>query len=64
MSKLEEMPICPVCGDETNDFYVSDNEIVGCPQCVKLTDAWEWTEEEKLSRAIDYYYDRRKDEGF
>lgn len=66
MSKPEEMPVCPVCGDDTNDFYVSDDggEVLGCPHCVKLTDAWEYTEAQRLSAEIDRYIDREKDRGF
>ena len=37
-------PICPMCSEETDTFYVSaDNEIVGCDNCVGVRDAWEMT---------------------
>lgn len=45
------MPICPVCGEETDDFYMNDrNEILGCtnPGCVRLVDAWEYVFEEEI----------------
>ena len=49
------MPECPVCGEECNDFYVSQygREIVGCEHCISLESAWERTEEDKLNAEID-----------
>ena len=49
------MPECPVCGEECNDFYVSQygREIVGCEHCISLESAWERTEEDKLKAEID-----------
>ena len=36
-------PICPICGAETDTFYVDkDGEIFGCGECVKAKDAWDW----------------------
>lgn len=32
-----KMPVCPVCGKETDTFYVDkENEIVGCDRCVHV----------------------------
>lgn len=38
-----EMPRCPVCGAETNDFFRSyaGQGIVGCTECVCRIDAWD-----------------------
>ena len=50
----EEMPICPMCGADCNDFYVFEGrEIVGCECCISSTDAWERTAEDKLNAQID-----------
>lgn len=58
----DKMPECPVCGAETNDFYVSEHdEIIGCPDCVRRIDAWERTREEELSAKMDYALDRWKE---
>lgn len=52
----EAMPICPICGAETNDFYISDYgaEIVGCPECCRMRDAWERTREDREEVEMDY----------
>lgn len=56
------MPICPVCGAETNDFFMDDDRnIVGCTDCVRMIDAWEYTAEEEMSKQIDRGYDRYLD---
>ena len=63
----EEMPIWPICGEETNDFYVSEHdEIIGCPECVRKIDAWERTAEDRLGAEIDHRYEmwRDKQMGF
>lgn len=40
-----EAPICPMCGAETDTFLKTvAREIVGCEQCVKPVDAWDYTE--------------------
>ncbi len=35
-------PICPICGAEIDKAYVQDRygDVVGCPECVSLCDAW------------------------
>ena len=43
----EPVPICPVCGAETDLFYVDKlNGIVGCPECVLEMDAYVFAERE------------------
>ena len=40
-------PICPICGAETDTFkkdYYGD--IIGCDECVKDVDAWDYVEDE------------------
>lgn len=42
-----KMPRCPVCGAETDTFkrdYYGD--IVGCDECVKDIDAWDYVEDD------------------
>ena len=34
------MPVCPVCGAETDTFYRVFGEVIGCDHCVEITDAW------------------------
>lgn len=43
--KDPEYPVCPVCGEETDTFYKSEEtgEIVGCDKCIEPVDAWEET---------------------
>ena len=54
------MPICPVCGEECNDFYVSyyANEIVGCEHCIYRDSAWERSDRDRFDERIDYEYER------
>ena len=36
------MPVCPVCGAETDTFVVNrDGQVVGCDECCQDKDAWE-----------------------
>lgn len=38
-----DAPICPVCGEEADDFYEDRRgNILGCDWCIKKVDAWEW----------------------
>lgn len=37
-------PVCPVCGDECNEYFVQDGSIIGCENCVDKTDAWSYEE--------------------
>ena len=55
---MRDMAECPVCGSECNLFYQNeDNEIVGCENCVHEIDAWEYSQELKLSAQMDRAYD-------
>jgi len=56
---MRDMAECPVCGSECNLFYQNEdgNEIVGCENCVHEIDAWEYTQEQKLSAMMDRAYD-------
>ena len=39
-------PRCPICGAETDTFKRDHfGDIVGCDECVKDVDAWDWREE-------------------
>ena len=50
---VEEMPICPMCGEECNEFYVYGREIVGCERCIDTESAWERREEDRENALID-----------
>ena len=55
---MRDMAECPVCGSECNLYYKNeDHEIVGCENCVHEIDAWEYSQELKLSAQIDRAYD-------
>ena len=42
----EGPPRCPVCGEEAETFYQDRNgDIVGCDNCVKALDAWDYVED-------------------
>ena len=46
-AKDERTPVCPVCGEEADEFYKNkDGEIVGCFNCITKVDAWECVSEE------------------
>lgn len=34
------VPVCPVCGAETDTFYRVFGEVIGCDHCVEITYAW------------------------
>lgn len=39
-------PVCPVCGAEADTFYQDKSRaIVGCSECVRTLDAWEYKED-------------------
>ena len=41
-------PICPECGEECEKIYRSVNgEVIGCENCIREQDAWEYLEETK-----------------
>ena len=36
-------PVCPICGAETDTIYFdNDQNIVGCGECIKTVDAFDW----------------------
>ena len=36
------VPICPVCGAETDTYYYDRyGEVVGCSECIETRDAWD-----------------------
>ena len=40
--KPYKLPMCPVCGEETDTLYKNIyGEIVGCDVCIRTVDAWE-----------------------
>ncbi len=39
----EDAPVhCPVCGEETDSVYMLYGEVVGCPNCISLKDAYKY----------------------
>lgn len=41
-----QMPCCPICGDECETIYENRNRnIIGCDNCINARDAWFWQEE-------------------
>ena len=37
-----DLPVCPVCGEETDTYYKNkDGVIVGGDCCIETVDAWE-----------------------
>jgi len=53
-AKLNGMPsadpvICPVCGKECETIYLDDGciNVVGCDNCIRTMDAYDWFEEQK-----------------
>lgn len=60
VNMYREMPTCPVCGEECNEFYVSYNgrEVVGCERCIFTESAEERMEEDRQDREMDYRYER------
>lgn len=63
-SKGGDMPVCPVCTAECNEFFVaySGREIVGCENCIFTENAWERTEaddfDERMQKGWDEYGER------
>lgn len=43
-----EAPSCPICYRETDTLYRNqDHDIVGCDNCLKAIDAWDWQAEQE-----------------
>lgn len=52
----QHSPICPICGEETDLFYINDeSEIIGCQNCASVVDAWHG---EKRKSAEKYLKDQ------
>lgn len=50
----EQMPKCPVCGDECETVYKNcDGEVIACDGCIVSQDALEWEAEEKEAEEAD-----------
>lgn len=46
----KDYPICPICGAECCELFEdNDGNIVGCDECIKTIDAWDWKEREKYA---------------
>lgn len=43
--KIPERTYCPVCGAETDDYFVAYGEVIGCPECTRKVNAYEYQEE-------------------
>lgn len=53
-AELNGMPsadpvICPVCGEECETIYLDDGccNVLGCDNCIRTMDAYDWFEEQK-----------------
>lgn len=52
----EESVYCPVCGQEDpEELYIDKNtsEVVGCSDCLKSVDAWDWIQDHKPFSPFD-----------
>lgn len=37
------MPICPICQNECNDLYLTEEKmVIGCECCITKVDAWDY----------------------
>lgn len=44
---VEPVPVCPICGFETDTFYVDKyGNVCGCPECMSTEDAYEFIKED------------------
>lgn len=53
-AELNGMPsadpvICPVCGEECETIYLDEGclNVLGCDNCIRTMDAYDWFEEQK-----------------
>ena len=62
---MRDMPECPICGAECNEFYVSQygGEIVGCENCIDTESAHERAEQDRIGYLQDKAYDERFEES-
>ena len=38
----DETPVCPVCGAETDTYYLDEyGDVIGCDCCIRAVDAWD-----------------------
>ena len=44
--KAESIPPCPICGAELYGYLFLDvfNDVVGCTECIRTKDPWEYVE--------------------
>lgn len=40
---------CPICCRAAENFFIDNNtgDVIGCDECAKTVDAWEWLNEHK-----------------
>lgn len=37
------IPVCPICGEETDTFYTDyKGDVIGCDCCIQEVNAWDW----------------------
>lgn len=49
---MNDVPVCPVCGEECSIIYISSQnsyDIAGCDKCLLPEDADEWNEDRKAN---------------
>lgn len=59
--------ICPVCGAEAEEFFLSDGEIAGCNDCITRKDAYEYAieqEEAAKEAAEEARYEAMREEAY
>jgi len=39
--KAHKQPVCPVCGEEANRYYLDNGVVIGCEYCITVKSAWE-----------------------
>ena len=43
--KPRPQPICPICGQEAEEFVLDwENDVIGCDCCTDIVDAQRWAE--------------------
>jgi len=41
---VQDDTVCPICGaEDVDEFYLHDGEIVGCSECIRCKDAYDYT---------------------
>jgi RNA polymerase subunit RPABC4/transcription elongation factor Spt4 len=61
MNNEETCPVCPVCGaTDAYYFYVIEEEVKGCENCITKTSAMEWiAHEPDIDRLYHEWEDRQ-----